>query len=64
VEEPQQESLDEAPAISARPGLTDMQRLGPSFGGSVGNRVELYDWYVHQTTTNPERTHESAHTEI
>jgi MHS family alpha-ketoglutarate permease-like MFS transporter len=39
-------SLDQ-PAVTALPATTSLHRLRSIFGGSVGNLVEWYDWYVY-----------------
>jgi MFS transporter, MHS family, alpha-ketoglutarate permease len=36
-----------APRRAAAAGMTQLQRLRSIFGGSVGNLVEWYDWYVY-----------------
>ncbi|NUQ20171.1 MAG: MFS transporter [Gemmatimonadaceae bacterium] len=35
------------PDATPRPPITDRERLRSIFGGSVGNLVEWYDWYVY-----------------
>ena len=48
MEEPQHKSTGEVPALAARPDAVEVRRrLTSIFGGSVGNLVEWYDWYVY-----------------
>ena len=38
---------EECPGIDAVQPLSSMQRLKSIVGGSIGNLVEYYDWYVY-----------------